>query len=212
MNEKICRVCERSLKLSEFHKDKAAVDGYRNTCKICKAKYDKEFQSIHRDRYLKQRKTYRQKHIEIERAKGRKWSRQNYRDNKVKVLDSMKEYYRKNKDHKSSYNKEYRSTHLQECRERDREYYRNNKHIRIAGNARRRVAVLQAIPSWANLEKIKDIYKQREELTKQTGIVYHVDHIIPLRGRNVCGLHVENNLRVIPGSDNLSKHCKLIDE
>jgi len=46
-------------------------------------------------------------------------------------------------------------------------------------------------------------------MSKITGIQYHVDHIIPLQGENVCGLHIAANLRVIPARDNLAKSNKL---
>jgi hypothetical protein len=50
------------------------------------------------------------------------------------------------------------------------------------------------MPKWANLDKIKEIYKHAKILTIETGIRYTVDYIIPLQHSLVCGLHVENNL------------------
>ena len=67
---------------------------------------------------------------------------------------------------------------------------------------KRRAYKLKAIPKWANLEKIKEIYKQCRK-------GYHVDHIIPLRGSNVCGLHVENNLQILKARDNILKSNRL---
>jgi hypothetical protein len=48
--------------------------------------------------------------------------------------------------------------------------------------------------------------RQARLLFKQTGIPHHVDHIIPLTGKRVSGLHVHNNLQVIPARENLRKH------
>jgi hypothetical protein len=65
-------------------------------------------------------------------------------------------------------------------------------------HAKKRAAKLNAIPKWANLNKIKTIYDNCP-----TG--YHVDHIIPLQGKYICGLHVENNLQYLLASENSSK-------
>jgi len=59
------------------------------------------------------------------------------------------------------------------------------------------------IPKWANVQAIKDIYMNRPK-------GYHVDHIIPLQGNNVCGLHVETNLQYLPAFENISKGNKFI--
>lgn len=59
----------------------------------------------------------------------------------------------------------------------------------------------QRTPPWANLEKVKEIYKNCPE-------GYHVDHIIPLNGVKVSGLHVENNLQYLLAKDNMSKGNK----
>jgi 5-methylcytosine-specific restriction endonuclease McrA len=62
-----------------------------------------------------------------------------------------------------------------------------------------------ATPLWADLEKIKAVYAESERLSFDTGVRHHVDHIIPLRGESVCGLHVHWNLRAIPWRENLTK-------
>lgn len=58
-----------------------------------------------------------------------------------------------------------------------------------------------ATPLWANLDEIKNIYNKCPE-------GYHVDHIIPLQGDLVCGLHVENNLQYLTIEENLKKSNK----
>ena len=73
--------------------------------------------------------------------------------------------------------------------------------------AMRHARKLRAIPKWVGkkeLEQIKLIYKSRKK-------GYHVDHIIPLKGDNVCGFHAPNNLRVIKAKDNILKGNKLIE-
>lgn len=59
--------------------------------------------------------------------------------------------------------------------------------------------MLHALPKWANIEHIKNIYKK----AKETGMV--VDHIVPLISKIVCGLHCENNLQLLSHTENSSK-------
>lgn len=66
----------------------------------------------------------------------------------------------------------------------------------------RRLAIDQRTPAWADLEKIKAVYREARKL----GLT--VDHTIPLRGETVSGLHVHNNLQMLPGSVNSSKGNK----
>lgn len=57
------------------------------------------------------------------------------------------------------------------------------------------------MPPWANKEAIKQFYRN-------CPAGYHVDHIIPLRGRKVSGLHVMENLQYLLAKENLSKGNK----
>jgi len=63
-----------------------------------------------------------------------------------------------------------------------------------------------ATPAWVNWKEVKSIYEEAHSLTKLTGIQFHVDHIIPLRGRRVSGLHVETNLQILTAKENTSKN------
>lgn len=71
-------------------------------------------------------------------------------------------------------------------------------------NAKRRAEEKQAIPPWADLNKIKEIYKNCP-----TG--YHVDHIYPLNAKDSCGLHVENNLQYLSAKENMQKGNRVPD-
>lgn len=83
-----------------------------------------------------------------------------------------------------------------------KQFAKDNPGWKRSATAKRRAQKLQAIPPWADLEKIKQIYLE----AKKTGLV--VDHVIPLQGNLVCGLHTETNLQLLTASENSQKHNK----
>jgi hypothetical protein len=59
-------------------------------------------------------------------------------------------------------------------------------------------------------EQIMVIYKEAVKLQEETGEEFHVDHVVPLNGKNVCGLHVPWNLQILSKKDNLLKSNKIV--
>jgi hypothetical protein len=77
--------------------------------------------------------------------------------------------------------------------------------------AARKIVIKQRTPKWLDeiaFDRIKNEYQLAALLSKLTGSSWHVDHIIPLQGKLVSGLHVPSNLRVLPALENISKKNK----
>lgn len=92
--------------------------------------------------------------------------------------------------------------------ERCLKYQKQNKSLHNAYKAQKRALKLLATPNWLTKEHKKNInteYQLATWCSQVTGLAYHVDHIVPLKGSKVCGLHVPWNLQVILAKDNITK-------
>ena len=87
-------------------------------------------------------------------------------------------------------------------------YRKKNKDKLLAQTRARQAAKLNRTPPWADLKKVEEFYFEARRLSEETGILHHVDHIVPLQSKFVSGLHVETNLRIVPAKVNLSKNNK----
>jgi hypothetical protein len=83
-----------------------------------------------------------------------------------------------------------------------------NKSRVLAWTRQRQLAKMQRTPAWLtddDLWIIEQAYELAALRKKMFGFAWHVDHILPLRGKTVSGLHVPTNLQVIPGIENSKK-------
>lgn len=90
-------------------------------------------------------------------------------------------------------------------------YKKLRPEVANANKAKRKAAKKLRTPKWLNdihYERINNEYRLASILTKLTGEPWHVDHVIPLQGKTVSGLHVPGNLKAIRGSENCSKQNK----
>lgn len=92
-----------------------------------------------------------------------------------------------------------------------RRHYLANKPKYLAHCAARRARRVQATPVWCDRAGIVRLYIEAQRLTLETGIPHEVDHIIPLRGKMVCGLHIPLNMQIITRTENRRKFNRLID-
>jgi hypothetical protein len=174
-----------------------------------KKNYDSEKNKIYQKQYYQQNKeslNAQSKQYYIEHNERLKeYAKQNYQNNIEYYLDYNKQYYQQNKEYFKTHNKQYYQKNIDYFIK----YWSDNAGMYNANSAKRRSLIKQAIPTWANIDMIQKIYDKCASTTNETGIRHNVDHIVPLQGKNVCGLHCEDNLQILTETANKQKGNKL---
>lgn len=121
------------------------------------------------------------------------------------------EHYKLTRDRRLDYQKSYTELNKDKVSKYLRNWYSQNKSKAIALSNKRRARKLNATPNWLTNEDFK-LMEIEYSLAKWCSMVmqepYEVDHIVPLQGKNVCGLHVPWNLQVLPKQLNRIKSNK----
>jgi hypothetical protein len=185
-----CKNCHVEMVLSAFRPSRGMKLGVRKTCRPCESILTMQDEN-HADRTAK-------------------W----IKNNSARAREIQIASYQKHKKKRLEYRKEWRAANLDRDKQREKSYLKNNRPIVYAKNARRRAAETQAAPlwlTWVHKAQIQEFYEIADARKMQTGDKHHVDHIVPLRGDGVLGLHVPWNLQVLTEFENCSKHNKMLD-
>lgn len=205
---KTCTKCKIDKHHIAFSKNSKSKDGLGVHCKECCNSKKKEHYYLNKEKL---------------RALGKKY----YNENRCDILNKAKIYVREKKEELKKRRREYYLANVEKLKQKRINYYINNKEKvkeydqnRLLKNrkyfnaksAKRRAELLKRTPKWltsAQFKIIEGFYKLALSLREATGINHDVDHIIPLQGKLVSGLHVPWNLQVITSTENSRKGNRL---
>ena len=159
---------------------------YRIRTKVHKAEYSHEYGIANREACS---------------ARANRWKR----NNKEKVAAISRRYAKNHPDRIVKYRKKHYYKNRVRIRAKRSKYHRDHPWVGAANTCKRRHAEKLRTPTYADLDKIKMVYRTAHIMSSITGIKYHVDHDHPLRGKKISGFHIETNLMVVTASENMAK-------
>ena len=180
---KRCCKCKEEKDASLFYANKRMKDGLNTFCKAC------------------------HKADNVERKKVNRADPQF----RATELAFKKEYRSRTVEQRAAYMEKWRAANREQINEHGRQYRRVRKEHYNFLCQKRKIDLLKRTPKWLtsdDLWMIEQAYELAGLRTKMLGVEYHVDHVIPLRGKYVSGLHVPLNLRVVPWFENQRKTNK----
>lgn len=198
---KTCSRCKVVKTLDSFGKSKRYAGGIFCWCRSCVAEYGRAKYSENPEKFRERERIYAKKNRAKCSERRQRWAEEN-RDRARKVDRAR---YWRDREKRIRLAVRIAAANRGPRNEASRRWAAKNPenrrlHSRVDGAIRR-----AAVPSWADMKKIRAIYEEARRLEIITGIPHHVDHIIPIKGKNVCGLHCEANLQILTAVENLKK-------
>jgi hypothetical protein len=183
---KLCKKCGIIKPFSQFSTDKKSRDKLKYSCKECN---------------MMRLRLWRDNNPEKALAATLAWQAAN--PERIKKRQSA---------HRAA-NPELYAARIKTWREKNPErdsknssrWASENKAKKSAISSRYNASKYQALPKWADQKKIQEFYDEAKRMSTSLGEQYEVDHIVPLQGKTVCGLHCEANLQILHHKTNAGK-------
>lgn len=134
-------------------------------------------------------------------------------DNRERARKNRKASYDKNADQQRAASTKWRLENPEWHSANYRDWALRNRAKLTAKENERRAAKMRATPPWLtdrHRKEIQMVFEKAAQLTAATGIPHHVDHIVPLKGKSVSGLHVPWNLQILTAFENISKKNRFV--
>jgi len=190
--KKQCSCCKQIKPASEYYKSARASSGLNSYCIQCH-----KANNIARKRENRSDPQFRAAELIYKKQ---------YRANNQESIKQYMQEWRANNPNRAA---EYHQENISYRKEYAKNYRQNNKAKINAKTRKRQAAQINRTPLWLSADElwlIQEIYDLAVIRTNQFGFSWHVDHIVPLQGKLVSGLHVPENLQVIPAIMNIKKH------
>ncbi len=190
-----CSKCQEAKPFDQFSKK---LNGLQPNCKPCSREIHRAWNLANREKQCAKKREY-------------------YQNNKEAALEKQKQYYAEHRDQVLAYIEKWRaerpgyaaSLYVKNAERQKalaRAWRKENPDLRKVQETARR-ARTRRLPPWADRKAMAAVYAQAKEL-RAMGVDCHVDHVIPLKGKTVSGLHVHTNLQILLASENLKKGVK----
>lgn len=194
-----CTKCSQILDIGMFHSDKrnlkragksswckSCANEYRNKTATAKYREDPEFRKSESAR----RADYQRRMVS---GLSKEENNERLKENRVKMTE-----------HKAL------PGNREKANASGRKWAKSNPAANAASRAKQRGDRAQATPHWYNSALVQLIYRACKSRTDRTGVKHEVDHIVPIHGKLVSGLHVHDNLQIIPMVDNRRKGASYV--
>ena len=210
-----CRVCQISKTITEFGRRERYKYGFATACKKCE-RHRRTMWKIGNPDAVRRANSSPSAKARLrrfyDRNDKREYERKLYARNSIRILSNEKDRRREKRNAiKAAFVGPQIPRRILRARRRIA-WKLAHPEVAAEATARRGARKIKAAVKWANKFFILEAYRLAALRTKLTGIRWHVDHYYPLQHDLVCGLHVEQNLRVIPASVNLKKNNKMPTE
>lgn len=231
---KTCRKCKSSFLLDMFTRDSRRKDGLNPYCRNCTRAASKAYDLAHPEKAKKRSRAWYEQNKTDHATRSKNWFSENpgkasvysarWREkNPGKGNELSRAWYVANREKALEADRQARQDNLEkflirerasyakraEARKQTSKIWRAKNRDRVAFYASvRRSALAKRTPLWlsdSDFESMAVFFKVAAAMTQKTGVLHHVDHIVPLRGKNVSGLNVPWNLQVLPALENLKK-------